>query len=204
MYVIVIIWIFSACLGLLPVLGIIPGDKYFIHPVGMTLSLQMDNYYLYSATLCIGLLVIWTLTLLPCVFMRRKKKQRRNRIRQSSDALAATTGSKLESKFKKLDKTLKVVVVAFTLSYLPLVVTQSFTKSKLINMCAYPKSFYMQSNYAWNAAMFFSSRFIIGNSFANCIIYNVKNKEFLNSAKRIFNNSVLKRRNSSSQPARHV
>ena len=187
MYVIVIIWSTSAFLGMVPIFGIIPKDRYFIHPMGMTLSFQMDNLYLYSATICFGLLVIWILTLLPFAIMRRKQNQHRNsQKRLCRDNVMLPSTFRMNRKFKRLDRTLRTVVLAFTISYLPLVVTQSFTKSNLINLFLNPKTFDAKTNVVFNAAMFISSRLILANSFANCIIYNVKNKEFLIAAKRIF------------------
>ena len=186
-YVIVIIWIISTCLGLAPIFGIIPGDRYFIHPMGMTLSYQMDNLFLYSATVSFCLLVIWSLTLLPCAIMRRKKKQHRSsQKRLCRDNPMISRSFRINGKFKRLDRTLRTVVIAFTISYLPLVVTQSFAKSDSINLLQNPKTFDVKTNFVFNAAMFLSSRLILANSFANCIIYNVKNKEFLLAAKKIF------------------
>jgi len=193
MYVIVVIWTISVLLGIVPVLGIMPDDRYFIHPMGMTLSFQMDNFYLYSATVCLGLLVVWIFTLLPFAIMRRKRKQHRNsQKRMSRDNIMLPSSFRMNRKFKRLDRTLRTVVVAFTISYLPLVVTQSFTKSNFINLFQYPQNFDLKTNVIFNAAMFLSSRLILANSFANCIIYNVKNKEFLYAAKKIFSKKVAR------------
>ena len=196
--VILSIWILSACLGLLPIFPIIPEDRYFIHFVGMTLSRQMDNLYLYAATLCIGLGVIWTLTLVPYAVMRRKKKIRKDLTRDSqSDVLSPSNRLKPKGNFRKLEKvlneTLLVVVVAFTISYMPLVITQLFSKSLHINLSLYPKDFDPHINYIWNIAMYLSSRIILANSFANCIIYNIKNKDFLNAVKKLFTGKLMRR-----------
>lgn len=188
---IALIWSLAIVLGLLPIMGIIPGDRYFIHPVGLTLSLQMDNLYIYVGTMSFGLVVIWTLTLSLYAIMHNKKSMRqnlRNRAKRTN-SLAQPNGLKKFNHFKKLEKTLnatlKAVVIAFTLSYLPLSITQCFSQSKSINLQKFPRTFDSDVNFTWNIVMFVSSRLVLSNSFINCIIYNIKNKEFLRAAKRI-------------------
>ena len=188
---IVLIWLISALLGLFPIFEMIPGDRYFVHPVGLTLSLQMDSLYVYVGNIFFGLILIWMLTLSSYAAMRQEKSSRENANKQArKNSLSQPSGSKKYSHFKHLEKTLnstlRLVVIAFTLSYLPLSITQCFSKAKSINLRKYPRSFEPDINFAWNIAMFISSRLVISNSFVNCIIYNITNKEFLHAAKKVF------------------
>ncbi|CAK8678994.1 unnamed protein product [Clavelina lepadiformis] len=176
LHITIAIWIFSSIFGLIPVLA--PSDRYRIHFVGMTLSVKMDEFYIYHMTLTTGLVSLWILTILLRLKLKRYGKQR---LRQMTRKYSLRTTK--ENSFQTTRETavcdfLRVIVTVFTICYLPLVITQSFARLQSIDLKKLPESFDVMSNYAWNVCMFLSSRFVLGNSFANFFIYLIKDKGF--------------------------
>lgn len=85
---------------------------------------------------------------------------------------------------KSLWSSMVAVITAFSFSYAPLVITQMLSKSDKINFEKFPDTFDSNSNYLFNIFMFISTRVVFCNSFVNCIIYNITNKEFLKAARK--------------------
>ncbi|XP_076813265.1 uncharacterized protein LOC143459849 [Clavelina lepadiformis] len=172
--IILITWIFSVIFGLVPI--VIPYDHYWIHFVGMTLSVKMDELYIYHMTLTIGLISLWVLTLSLWIKIKRFSTLRLQQLSQTSTY--RTTRETVICSF------LRSIIIVFTICYLPLIITQSFASLQTIDLRNFPKSFDVVSNYIWNVFMFLSSSFVLGNSFANFFVYVFEDREFTNALLR--------------------
>ena len=224
--VIISTWIISAILAVVPILGVIPGDKYAIHPMGMTLSVKMDELMLYQSIMCISLMVIWTVNIASYVDYRKKQLRRFNshkapttntdppavrhslptvnlllmklpllNTKSSAHKEESKKGNKRskDSNFRKtqsqkkrdqnLSQSLTSVCIAFSVCYVPLVITQFLSNSPNIHLTKYPLEFNSTANKIFNISMFFASRLVLSNSFLNGIIYSCKDKGFLLATK---------------------
>lgn len=50
--------------------------RYAIHPMGMTLSVQMDKLMLYQSIMCLSLLLIWSVNITSWCDYRKKAARR--------------------------------------------------------------------------------------------------------------------------------
>ena len=175
--VIVCIWMFGVLIGIVPVLGIIPGDNYKVHhAVGMTLSTKMDEWFLYESIMVLSLLSIWTLNIASYL----------NYSEGTQDVLSSNVKQRfLQKKMQRsLMTSVRLVVIAITVCYLPLIMTQAFSHFPALHPHKYPDKFDTRVNFSWNISMFLSSRLVFINAFMNCIIYNFSNKTFLMALRR--------------------
>jgi len=191
-FAIVITWLLAIILGLLPIFEIIPGDRYQVHPVGLTLSVVMEEHSLYVYITLASFLALWTLTTLSYVVHRKKAENRhKEMVSQSKLQNHPSFVKKWKDKEseRQLSQNIVAVIIAFTICYIPFAVTQSFGKSKKIHFDRYPESFDSDRNYIFNAFLFVSCRIVIINSFLNCIIYSVNNRQFRGAARKLFSRS---------------
>lgn len=86
---------------------------------------------------------------------------------------------------RSLSSSLTSVCIAFSVCYVPLVITQFFSISRSIHLTKYPSEFSATVNKVFNICMFFASRLVLANSFLNGIIYSCKDKTFLRAAKSV-------------------
>lgn len=235
-------WLVSAILGILPIIPVIPGDRYRIHQIGLTLSVKMDEFMLYEIIMLASLVIVCTLTISSYVLYIKRAGERRKALKKSdkscslSESVSATgtepteqtetrvtcrpqISTEIEDNTKKnqlatasnfvkkvirkrhssfgprndkdrrLWSSMAVVIAAFTLCYLPLIITQCFSHSDRINLSKYPETFDAHSNFVFNMAMFLSSRIVMCNSFVNGIIYSIMDKNFLRGLKEILRRS---------------
>lgn len=166
----VVIWLFSVILGLVTALKLIPGDKFEVHPMGMTLSKKMSDLYLYQTIIVISATVLWS-------FFAR--------VNSALKHLTASIGSKGKHNDKQIMvMTLRSMITAFTVCYLPLAIVQTFYNLPILSLKNYP-NFSPVANFTWNICMFFASRLVVINSFLNCVIFNGRNKFVIQRLKLI-------------------
>ena len=89
-----------------------------------------------------------------------------------------------EKSQQTLMTTLRSVIIAFSCCYFPLVISQSFTHAKSLNLLEYPEAFDNNLRYAFNVAMYLNARMVLSNSFMNCIIYSFSSKPFLHALRK--------------------
>ena len=155
------VWLFSIVLGLVTTFKLFPGDKFEVHPIGMTLSKKMSDLYLYQTIIIVSATVLWS-------FFAK------------TNAALNHVSSSIGDKGKRNDKkiivlTLKAMIISFTICYLPLAIVQTFYDMPILSLSNYP-DFSPIGNFSWNICMWFASRLVVLNSFLNCIIFNFRNK----------------------------
>ena len=171
------LWLTGAVFCTLPVIQLIPGDRYKVnHIVGMTLSTKMDEYFLYEILVIISLLTIWTLNIAAYINYRKGRDEV-----MSSNAKQRKMQRKSQ---RNLMTSLRSVIIVFSACYSPLAITQSFSHTKSLHLVKYPDQFVASERFAFNVAMYLSARLVFCNSFMNCIIYSFSSKPFLNALKK--------------------
>ena len=231
-------WLVSGTLGLLPILQVIPGDRYRVHPIGLTLSIKMDELMLYEIIMLGSLVIVWTFTVASYVLYTKKATMRRRLLgvteghyssvcsrtgsvivitSEAADQEASTevNGKAFKDHYdcnhhhqqqlkrtsfiklimskhhsrtdvdRQLWSSMAVVITAFTICYLPLIITQCFSHSKNISLLKQPDTFDPYSNFIFNSIMFISSRVVMCNSFVNGIIYSIMDRHFFLALKGI-------------------
>ena len=94
---------------------------------------------------------------------------------------ASTHRKKLEV---GLAKTVRYIVIAFTLALLPGVITMLVSGFPALSISSI--HFDSLANAAWTASSYLGSRFLFLNSAFNCCIYSCRSKEFRTRVKMLF------------------
>ena len=84
-----------------------------------------------------------------------------------------------------LAKTVRYVVVAFTLALVPTILatgTSGLSSLDRTDSC----NFNPVASAAWNGSAYLAARILLSNSFVNCIIYSYRNKNFRSGLKKLF------------------
>ena len=179
---VIVIWLLSFLFGLMTTFRLIPGDKFEVHPMGMTLSKKMSDLYFYHSMIILSTVILWSIyakihyALKNDVALFERNRRKRN-------------GKRL------MVRTLKAMIISFSICYMPLAVIQSFHEVPSLHMNNYSR-FSPFGNSVWNFSMYLASRLVVLNSFLNCIIYNRKNKYLAIEQRKIQNRFFGKRNNS--------
>ena len=159
---VVLIWAMSFLLSMMTALRLIPGDKFEVHPMGMTLSKQLSDLYFYHSIIIFSTLLLWIIyAKIHFALKKNVALFSRNRRKRSQKRLMV--------------RTLRAMIISFTVCYMPLAIIQSFHEYPTLHLDKYFQ-FSSLGNSAWNFGMYVASRLIVLNSFLNCVIYNYKNK----------------------------
>lgn len=204
---------YNFILSIIPTLNdcniLFPGDRYAIHPMGMTLSVKMDELMLYQTIMCLSLTIIWTMNIASYVDYKKNQYYSQNKMKENKSFMKhlfrkanvfscvftphdiinskVTVGnlnrtcqemSRRKKRDQSLSSSLTSVCIAFSICYVPLVVTQFMSKSRSINLTKYPHEFDPDMNNLFNISMFFASRLVMANSFLNGFIYSCKDRGF--------------------------
>ncbi|CAK8686376.1 unnamed protein product [Clavelina lepadiformis] len=165
---IVLMWLISLSIGLVTAFQIIPGDRFEVHPMGMTLSKKMDEFYLYGLLLGAGAAAFWWMNFSIWKKLRKRsvpgeeESRTVNNVRKNLCTEAVTN-----------------MGIAFSICYMPLTLLQSFHDLDCLNLRKNAASFNILANTLWNSGMFLASRLVVISSVINCIIYNHKNTKLL-------------------------
>ena len=157
-----IIWILSFLLGLITSFQIIPNDRFKVYPMGMTLSKQMSDLYIYQVMIIISAIFLWSIYAKIYYALKEHIALIKDRRRTTN-----------EKRFMLI--ILKAMITAFSICFLPLAFLQSFHNHPLLSLKNI-RQFSPAFNVAWNFGMYIASRLVVLNSLLNCVIYNYKNK----------------------------
>ena len=170
----VILWIISIILAALP-LGIIGNffrysiqDSILSIPGSVFEFSVVLTYFYFSCIFLLSIIVMWIFTIMTFVFYKKYSKKRQN--------LISTETQKQEMKKQiRLLFTLGIMIGVFSLCLLPLVIVMILALSGRIYLY---QNFWIVSN----CSMIFGT----SNSFWNFFIYNVRDKAFRSTSKRLY------------------
>ena len=83
-----------------------------------------------------------------------------------------------------LAKTVRYIVIAFTLALLPSIVTMVIGRLSTLEPSG--SNFNPLAKAAWNGYSYLASRILFSNSFVNCVIYSYRSNNFRKTLKNLF------------------
>ena len=164
----VVSWLLAIVFGILPLFT--PHLHYALVLSIAFLTLDFNGLILYSVGLFVPLLVVWIVNILTFTVSKKHSKFRRQ--------LTKTAQKKRQLVENRLAQTLRLMVVAFTVSTLPLIILIVCSLFLPTTRPTLPHEFKMKDGVVFLVVEFVAVMLLFGNSLWNFFIYSYRNRDF--------------------------